>query len=301
MKKVLFILIFIFLIICSCLYPEVAFEASKQGILTWFHQILPALLPFTILSGILLRSKYMDSFGRSSNLLSITLTMICGFVFGFPIGAKLSSDFYKHNLLHQKQAIILAITANNFSTMYVCGYVLPTLFPNNNYRTITYTILYLLPLIIGVFLLFYTTQKATTEIQKNSASRFQLDMQIIDAGIISGFESLIKICGYIVMFSLISQMIRHFLHSDATIFIVLLGNLEITNGIQLLSQSNHLSIQSKYLIAIQLLAFGGISGLAQTASILKPSGLSVKHYVIGKILLSSISVLLLLLCFNIYN
>ena len=29
-----------------------------------------------------------------------------------------------------------------------------------------------------------------------------MDMQIIDAGIIHGFETLIKICGYIILFSI---------------------------------------------------------------------------------------------------
>lgn len=301
MKKILFILIFIFLITCSCLYPDIAFAASRQGVITWFQQILPALFPFTILSGILLRSKFMDSLSKSSNLFSILLTLICGFVFGFPIGAKLSADFYQHNLITRRQAIILAIAANNFSTMYVCGYVLPTLFQNNQYKMITYLILYLFPLLLSVILLLFTLQESPKEIQKNSASRFQLDMQIIDAGIISGFESLIKICGYIVMFSLISQMICHLWQNTSLPAILILGNLEITNGIQLLSQTDNLSIQSKYLIAIQLLAFGGISGLAQTASILKPSGLSIKYYVMGKILLSILSVLLLILCLNIYH
>ncbi|MBQ8627277.1 MAG: hypothetical protein IJ419_14115 [Agathobacter sp.] len=298
MKKIFFSFVFTFLIICSLLYPEVAFEASKQGILTWFHQILPALLPFTILSGILLRSKFMESLGNGSNLLSIILTLVCGFIFGFPIGAKLSADFYSHSLLSRKQATILCITANNFSTMYVCGYVLPTLFPDADYKITTYLLLYLMPLSLSIILLLFTRKNTAEQTQKKSASRFQLDMQIVDAGIISGFESLIKICGYIVMFSLMSQMIFHLWQNTSLSAVILLGNLEITNGISMLSHLGTISEQSKYLIAIQLLSFGGISGLAQTASILKSSGLSIKDYVKGKALLS---ILLLIICFYIYN
>ncbi len=298
MKKVLFSFIFTFLVICSLLYPEVAFEASKQGILTWFHQIFPALFSFTVLSRILLQSKFMESLKSGSNLLAILLTLICGFIFGFPIGAKLSADFYSHSLLTKRQAVILCITANNFSTMYVCGYVLPTLFPNADYKTTTYILLYLIPLFLSVVLLIFSRTNKTGQTQKKSASRFQLDMQIIDAGIISGFESLIKICGYIVMFSLLSQMIFHLWQNTSLGSVILLGNLEITNGISLLSRLGTLSEEQKYMIAIQLLSFGGISGLAQTASIIKPSGLSVKTYIKGKILLSF---LLLILCFYIYN
>ena len=34
-----------------------------------------------------------------------------------------------------------------------------------------------------------------------------MDMQIIDAGIIHGFETLIKICGYIILFSIFCEML----------------------------------------------------------------------------------------------
>ena len=121
-------------------------------------------------------------------------------------------------------------------------------------------------------------------------------MQIIDAGIISGFESLIKICGYIVLFSLAARFLSLLWVDNSTITLFLKGNLEITNGITLLSQTNILTQKARYLFMIQLLAFGGISGIAQTASIMKPSGLPVRDYVIGKIVLT---VLLLIVCFNI--
>lgn len=296
MKKIFFSFLVTFIILCSYLYPQEAVAASKQGLATWFEQILPALLPFTILSGILLRSRFMDSFKSGSNLLTITLTLICGFVFGFPVGAKLSADFYSHKLLSRRQAIILCITANNFSMMYVFGFVIPLLFPDGHYKTTTYLLLYLLPLGISILLLLICRKTNTNEIQKNTASRFQLDMQIIDAGIISGFEALIKICGYIVIFSLASRMLFVLWRHSSLIALLVMGNLEISNGITLLSQYE-LPETLRYLITVQFLSFGGISGIAQTASILKPSGLPIKSYVIGKILLT---VLLVFICFNIH-
>lgn len=296
MKKIFFSFIITFIILCSFLFPMEAVTASKQGILTWFEQILPALLPFTLLSGILLRSKFMESFGKGSNLVTVLLTLICGFVFGFPIGAKLASDFYARSLLTRRQAMILCVTANNFSMMYVFGFVLPTLFPDGSQNAKTYLVLYALPFVLSLFTLFIFREKKTEALQKNTASRFQLDMQIVDAGIISGFESLIKICGYIVLFSLTSRFLNLLWTDNSIIALLIKGNLEITNGITLLSQSNIPDDEPLYLFAIQFLSFGGISGIAQTASIIKPSGLSVRDYVIGKILLT---VLLLVICFNI--
>ena len=298
MKKIFFSFIITFIILCSFLFPQAAVAASKQGIITWFEQILPALLPFTILSGILLRSRFMNSFRNGSNLLTIMLTLICGFIFGFPVGAKLASDFYSQSLLSRRQAILLCVTANNFSMMYVFGFVIPTLFPEKKLEKLSFLLLYLLPLVISIASLLIWGRKDKNYIQKNTASRFQLDMQIVDAGIISGFESLIKICGYIVLFSLASRMLFLLWQNTSLPAILIVGNLEITNGITLLSQTTFSSEKIRYLLAIQFLSFGGISGLAQTASIMKPSGLPIKDYVIGKLLLT---LLLLIVCFNIYN
>ncbi len=295
MKKILFTCVFVILIIYSCFFPEITVKASRNGILIWFNQILPALLPFTVLSAVLLNSKFLDSFSGNANLLAIIITMICGFVFGFPIGAKLSADFYQNKLLTEKQAMLLSIATNNFSPMYVCGFALPLLFNSATYNIITYLLIYFLPLLlVSIVLIFNNKAKTTqqnTDDHKKTTSRFHLNMQVMDAGIISGFQSLIKICGYIVLFSIIAQIASQLWNNPPFFWTWILENLEITNGIQLLSQS-HANEPTTYILAIQLLSFGGLSGLAQTASIFSETGLSIYKYIIGKVLLSLLLTLL---------
>lgn len=298
MKKIVFTCVLLILIIYSFFFPEITINAAQNGIQIWFHQILPALLPFTILSSILVKSNFLKSFKGNANIIAVILTMTCGFIFGFPVGAKLSSDFYKQKLLTEKQAIFLAITTNNFSPMYVCGFAIPLLFPTTEYTISTYIFLYLIPLIIATIYLLLDARRwenDTTPTQELPSSSFQINMQIMDAGIISGFESLIKICGYIVIFSIVTEIITatiSYLVSEPPILITFfLGNLEITNGIQLLSECD-MTEYLTYILAIQALSFGGMSGIAQTGSILSSSGLSMHKYIIGK---ASLSLLLTLL------
>lgn len=292
MKKILFTCVFVSFILYACFNPSLVVEASKSGILIWFGQILPALLPFTIISSILLKSNFLDSFKGNSNIIAIIITMVCGFVFGFPIGAKLSSDFYKNKMLTEKQATLLAIMTNNFSPMYVCGFALPLLFGTNLYDSITYILLYLFPLIWVTIYLTATYMRESTLLHENATNKeadssavFHLNMRLLDESIIAGFVSLIKICGYIVFFSIIVQMITNLWTNPPAIGTLLLNNLEITNGIQNIAH-NTLSEETNYILAIQLLSFGGLSGLAQTASLLEPSGLSTYKYIIGKVILS---------------
>ena len=294
MKKIIFSCILLFIIAYSFFFPEITVNAAQNGIQIWFHQILPALLPFTIFSTILVKSDFLKSFKGNATLLTSLLTMTCGFIFGFPVGAKLSADFYKQNLLSEKQAVVLSIATNNFSPMYVRGFALPLLFDSNKYNIATYFLLYITPLLIATAFLLQTFGKKSCN-QKNTTSEFRLDMQIMDASILYGFDSLIKICGYIVLFSIVTEILitalTFLVNQSPFILTLFLGNLEITNGLRLLSQdicSEHI----QYIAAIQLLSFGGLSGIAQTGSILSDAGLSVHKYIIGK---ASLSLLLTLL------
>ena len=291
MKKIVFTCVILFIIAYSFFFPETTVRAANNGIQMWFHQILPALLPFTIISSILVKSDFLKSFKGNANLIACLLTMSCGFVFGFPVGAKLSADFYKQKLLSKKQATVLAIGTNNFSPMYVCGFALSLLFTSNEYNTVTYILLYLVPLIfVSIYLVFLNIKKTSTSI-----TPFYLDMHIMDSSIISGFESLIKICGYIVLFSIATEIlmttITEILIQPPFSLTLLLGNLEITNGIHLLSEFE-ITESLKYIVAIQLLSFGGLSGIAQTGSILSEAGLSMHKYIIGKAALSLLLTLL---------
>ena len=298
MKKLLFSCIILFLIAYSFFFPEITIDAAKNGLQIWFKQILPVLLPFSILSTLLIKSNFIKSFKGNANLIAILFTLSCGFIFGFPIGAKLSADFYKQNLLSQKQATSLTIATNKFSPRYVCGFALPLLFESTAYHKITYVLLYLTPLaIVTIYLIFYENKyiPGSTNFKGNSDSQFYINMTIMDESIISGFESLIKICGYILLFSIttniITSTILYFLKEPPYVITFLLENMEITNGINLLSITE-INAYIKYIFAIQLISFGGLSGIAQTGSILTNAGLSLYKYIIGKALLSLLLTLL---------
>lgn len=291
MKKTLFIFIFIILIIFSLVYPSEVIAASKSGLLIWFNQILPALLPFTILSSLLLKTNLLKSFSKNGNLAAIGTTLCCGFIFGFPIGAKLASDFYAAHLLTKKQADILSVTTNNFSPMYVCGYVLPAIFPDTNLLLSTYLFVYLLPLVFSSVYLILTYKNEQKNICETTTEDFFFSMPFLDESIMNGFQILIRLCGYIVSFSILTQIAGMLFDRPSLLRTILLGNMEITNGIQLLSVLPA-SAKEKYTLMIQLLTFGGLSGIAQTNSIFGVSKLSIYKYIIGKAALSLLLTLL---------
>ena len=286
MKKLSCISLLIIMILYFLIYPQNALMASRRGLTLWFEQILPTLLPFSVISYIVLHSNLFShpAHEKKHSFLRIQpeewYVIFCGFLFGFPIGSKLSADLYEHHRIVKKRAQILACFTNNLSPVFVTSVLVNQL----HFSSVVpfFLLLYGIPLCICLALLSFI--KPERFVHEKKASRFQLNMQIVDAGIINGFETLIKICGYIMMFSIFAEIAQSIPYGSSFPKLVLTGCLEVTNGISALSQfsCNHFQ---KYLLTVLFLALNGISGLFQTASLLSVSNLSIKQYLKMKLLL----------------
>lgn len=285
MKKIISAFIVLVIIVYFILAPSSALNASRNGLVLWFEQLLPTLLPFSIISYVVLCSNlFMFSHKPDRHTRRISgpewYIIFCGFLFGFPIGSKLTADCYRQGQISKKNASILCCFTNNLSPVFVTAVLREQLgFPAD---LLPYILLYGIPLLIGLGYLFLYGEPAPKH--KKTASRFQLNMQIVDAGIINGFETLIKICGYIMMFSILSEILKSAPFGNQLCKVILIGCTEVTNGIAALSLFSG-NAQIRYLLTILFLSWNGISGLFQTASILCTTDLSVKQYLKGKLLL----------------
>ncbi|MCH5333464.1 MAG: hypothetical protein J1D89_05855 [Agathobacter sp.] len=276
------------MLIFFLLRPVEALAASRRGLTIWFEQLLPALLPFSILSYIILQSNLFS--GKKRRLGKIPpeewYVIVCGFLFGFPIGSKLTADLCRQRKLSEERAQWLFILTNNFSPVFVTTVftgllgISPGIF--------TYALLYGLPFVLCMIVLHILPGSSCTS-KKNTASRFQLNMQIVDAGILNGFETLIKICGYVILFSLTAECLRMMPLVHPLVKTVLIGCTEVTTGMAELSGITDSSLV--YILAVWFLSWGGISGLFQTASITAGTDLSMRRYLAVRLALSGVSVL----------
>lgn len=296
-------------------YPVDAFQASSDGVLLWFYQILPTLLPYSILSTVILRSNLIPEMMQKNlpqKILHISpaewFVIGCGFLFGFPIGCKLSADMLREGLIDQKRAQILCAFTNNMSPLFVSSFVLNGQLHHMELQKATFGILYGIPAVFGILWLYCfdkhsmnncedtpnTSRHSNRTVVENSmenlhnkkpASRFEVSMQIIDAGIISSFETLIRLCGYIVMFSIMAHIFTQFPFHNPFLTVFATGFLEITTG-TIAVASAPISFAIKYVLEIMFLALGGISGIAQTGSMIMDTGLSVIKYVKIKLVIT---------------
>ena len=185
---------------------------------------------------------------------------------------------------------------NNISPVFISEFVLHTSLQRPDLKIPTLLILYLPPLFYygADSFIYYNKKSDKTYCRKHlpctkkTASRSQINFKIIDAGIMSGFETLTKLGGYIMLFAIFAEMTTYLPFHNSLLNCLLIGLTELTNGISYISNAP-ISFDIKYILIVMCTAFGGCSGIAQTASMIKKTGFSMKKYIKTKIICSLIS------------
>ena len=113
-------------------FPEESLFAARDGMKLWLNTLFPTLLPFLILTGILLHTKGIEKFLSPlsffwEKLLGLTpcgaYVFLLGILCGYPMGAKLTSDLYQKNKISKKEASYLLTFSNNPSPGFLTAYV----------------------------------------------------------------------------------------------------------------------------------------------------------------------------------
>ena len=292
-KKYSFILFIILFSIYYIVFPASVTDSCKIGVMLWFNQIFPALFIFTILSNLLISTNVLSAIPEKYILLII---YFLGCIFGFPIGAKLTCDFYEHGYISPQKCEYISAFSNHFSMPFIITYAFLGQLGINSQLWIYMPALYI-PSMIGVFLILSDKNNMTSK--KIPASRFKLDMQIVDSGIIKGFETLIKLCGYIVLFSVIAR-VPHTVSIDFAPVDISFAFFEATNGINMLCGMS-LPQMYKIILCTALLSFGGISCILQTKSIFAGTQFRLCKYILLKAVMSISSVLITVILLGIFN
>lgn len=298
MKKISFQLTFIIPLFTLLFFPSETITGSKDGLLLWYNILLPSLLPFLILTNLLIAS---NSYLLLNKLFSIPIKFIfktsnagvfpvvIGFLCGFPLGAKTVSDLYLQGRLSENESYYLLSFCNNSSPMFIIS-VLVTQF---------YTDLTLLPYTISILMLStYVTSLFTRRIYKfdrtippvQQSNNLYINMTIVDNCILDAIHLIVKIGAYIMIFSIIINTTSHIVPSNHFLSNYFFSTLELTNGLRLLTNSP--SFITFYTSSMGLVSFGGFCSMIQTYSVISNSGLSIKPYYIQKIITAFTTVII---------
>ena len=293
----------ILLYIVMFFYPSAVFQGACNGLLLWFNNVFPTLFPFIIISSMIIKTNTLKVISKIFGPLckrifhvseQCCFAIIGGFLCGYPMGARITADLVQSDHINYDEANYLLSFCNNTSPIFVLSYILIHHIQVKELVLPGMIIFFLSPCICS--LLFYTfyykknifySASAYSNVQNESCNLTAL----LDSCIMNGIESITQIGGYIVVFSVLINLVQTIIINENLFHTLLLGFLEITNGITCVN-SMITNKELCWLLSLCIASFGGFCAVAQTGSMVKGAGLSMKYYIIEKLITTIVTSLL---------
>lgn len=269
-------------------WPSTAFAGAVSGLELWAKIILPGLFPALIVTACILALFPMN------NGLSYVYIMVTGILCGFPVGALLCSQLHQKNPDETLCEKIMAF-CNLSSPSFVVNYILRSGCTETFGSSRILLCIYLPVVEVLAGLLFwhrreiFAGRQRPVCPQKTGAPALMIS-GVIDDAIWSAVRSMLKLGGYIVVFSCLSAYVLLLPVKSPVGTTLLCGITEITNGIALCSRLI-LDERIKLMLILGINAFGGISTIMQTMGMIRPSGLGIKKYIYRKLVFTGITLL----------
>lgn len=307
-KKLFFSIIIILLMFCLLLYPKEMLEAASKGIVLWFHSVLPSLFPFMVGVSLLLNLGAADLLGHILEPImrplfhisgTCSFPVVMGFLSGYPMGAKIVTQLEQDGTISIQEAQKTLSFCNNPGPLFVIGTTATAMLQCPYAGYFMMLCIFLGSITTGFIFRFYGKKQPQKTVSSKYISSYNNNSigTLLGKSVFESMETVVQIGGFVILFSVIIQALEKtniisFISEKLVILFpnasyelisgIFCGILEMTNGANIISNSNHsLFIQILFITAI--LSFGGFSILAQTLSILSNSSIHTGIYILSKI------------------
>jgi len=294
----LFLSLSMFLCLLLC-FPAAALRGAENGLILWLYRVLPALLPFFILSGLFLSTGLSEYLARFlAPILSPLFhcspdgcfAIAAGFLSGFPVGAQVVAELVRKGRITKKEGTYLLPLCNVSGASFLTNYICATILRTPSFAPLLIAVLWGCSTVSALLLrpkerLVQASDSRIRSIPSPSRPplpKLCFSFSLLDGVIDRTLSSLGRIGTYIVLFSVLSELLR-LLQLPAPLHAGLACLLELTTGSTLLV-SLPLSTKLRFVLVASFTAFGGLSAIAQTKSVLMGSGLPIAHYIRCKLL-----------------
>lgn len=301
MKKILFVLFIPGLLLLLFSHPAAVAAGCSRGLTLWYMAVLPSLLPFLFLSGVLMKTglfRYLNRFYAPlfTRLFRISeegcYAVLLGFLCGFPMGAKVIADLVREHHISCREGTYLLGFCNNVSPAFFLNYVcmLKLGCPSVPWKLVL--LFYALPVFYGLITRpFY--HFVPVPFTKKQAPLQRLDFPMLDACIMDGFSTITRLGGYIILFTILVQLLGLLPLSPSVL--ALSGSvLEISCGIDQIALLPGLSAGYRTAFVCTCASFGGLCICAQTQSVLDGTPLRIHTWILGRIVIALLTAVLLL-------
>lgn len=290
-------------------YSDTSAAAAKEGLELCFNVIIPSLFPFFVMSSLVVELGFAEKLGRLFEPIMRPLfnvsgvcaaAFVLGFIGGYPVGAKTAIALYKNGSIGKSEAERLLSFCNNSGPAFIFGVVGAGIFSSSLVGLLLYCVHMLASVIVGIIFRGW----GKTSAKKSSARRVRVTAvsysTAFTQSVTGSFSSMLNICAFVVLFTVIIKLlfaagiISWLAGALETLLApigidqiwcerVLIGIIELTSGVWSL-QSAAVRLGSAMAMAAFMLGWAGLSIHCQVLSFVSGSGLSVKSYILGKLL-----------------
>lgn len=310
----------ILLILGIVIFPSESINAAKNGFYIWVNTLIPSLLPFIIAANLIVSLKFVDVLGLIVNPITRKLFNVSGksaLVFaistisGYPVGAKLASELRQKNEISTHEAQRLVSFCSTSGPLFMVGAVSIGMFNNPSLGYLILTCHYLGSLTVGLLFRNYGKESISTKklnifseidkiisIRNNDGRGFFV---LFGDAVFSGINTILSVGGFVIVFSVVFEILSifNFISFVSSIIYIPLsvlgiekelcsafisGLFEITIGCNQVASVSSSSEVLRVSLCSFMIAFSGLSILAQCCSFLAKTDIKTSTYIFAKLL-----------------
>lgn len=317
-RKLILPTIFCLFTICLVIFSKSNLTAAKNGLVLWANNVVPSLLSFFIATELLGYTNVVNKLGKLLNPIMRPIfnvpgvgsyALLMGIISGYPTGAKIVCNLKEQGLLTDVESERLLAFTNNSGPLFILGTVGVSLFGNTLIGFLLLLTHILACISVGILFRFWKKNRNSnfSNLKININNNKQLVNfsnlgEVLGKSITSSISTIVMIGGFVVLFSVvlsilknsnIIELLAHIIFPFFRLFGIqdfnfctsfISGILELTNGVMNISTILCKNISINIILTSFLLGFAGISILLQVYSIIAKSNISIKPYIVGKLL-----------------
>lgn len=311
--------------LCLVVFSDTAMESALKGLNLWFNIVFPALFPFFVASELLNSTGFIKSMGILLEPIMRPLfklpgyasfAFLMGIASGYPVGAKITTDMRKNNLLTSEEANRLLAFSNNSGPLFIIGAVANGMFKMPEIGVLLLACHIAACITVGVILALKGPQKRMSpgrSTYKHLISRFKHEFikyqsrpsfcfaTIFGNAVKNSVATIFVIGGFIIIFSviinlllktgiieicssLLAGMAKPFNVKKDIINSILSGFFEITTGANMAALAQQSPISHRLAAVSLIIGWAGLSVHLQVFSIISNTDIKIKNYLLGKLL-----------------
>ncbi len=206
-------------------FSKTNLPAVKSGLALWANSVVPSLFPFFVATELLMHTNIISQLGTLLNrymkpIFNVrgegAFAFIMGIISGYPVGAKIASNFRKNNICSKEECERLLSFTNNSGPLFIIGSVGILMFKNTTIGVLLFITHILACITVGVIFRFWKKNKTSSDFKnsssfeqkRNNYATFSNLGEVLAESITSSISTILLIGGFVVIFSSIISILN---------------------------------------------------------------------------------------------